>query len=82
MPRTFKVIGVLFFVFGLWAVTQIVSDIQFTLAVVSLASGMIMVGIALILDAIAKLNRRLTELIGAENPKPVPRPVPEGRSKE
>lgn len=82
MPRTFKVIGVLFFVFGLWAVSQIVSDIQLTLAVVSLASGIIIIGIALILDAIAKLNRRLTELIGAENPKPVPPPASKARPKE
>ena len=65
------ILGMLLFAFGLFAFTRAVSDIQIIIGLVGVSAAFILWGLAAVLNAVRKLNKRITILIGAENPKPV-----------
>ena len=63
------ILGVLFFILGVFAFIVVRCDIQIIIGLIGVSAAFILWSIAAILDAICKLNKRLTILIGAENPK-------------
>jgi hypothetical protein len=75
------ILGILFFMLGIFAFTKARSDIQIIIGLVGLSAAFILWGLSTILQATQKLNKHLTVLIGAENPKPVDPKVVKNRKR-